>query len=106
MRTLILRNTTPLRLALAGALILMLAGTTTPLGLSGSPAHWAQRHRPAAPMASGDVTALLQKRGYRDVSAVRRKGAHFVVQATGSRGEQVTLVVDGLTGEISGLRRR
>ena len=88
------------------ALVLLLAGTAIPLGVSGSPAHWALRHRPAAPMSSSEVAAFLLERGYRDVSTVRRKGAHFVVQATGSRGERVTLVVDGLTGEISGLRRR
>jgi hypothetical protein len=63
-----------------------------------------QRARDA--MAADELVANLAARGYRDISAPRRKGGYYVVEAIGRRGERVTLIVDVWTGEVSGLRRR
>ena len=110
-------TTKPLCFTFAAALAL-LVGTmaATSLGtdpglihvLSGNaePLQPIRDRRPLEPISPGDVTAGLVGRGYRDVSTPLRKGAHYVVQATGRRGELLTIVVDVLTGEISGLRRR
>jgi hypothetical protein len=63
-----------------------------------------QRARDA--MAADELVANLVARGYRDISAPRRKGGYYVVEAIGRRGERITLIVDVWTGEVSGLRRR
>jgi hypothetical protein len=64
----------------------------------------AQRH--AEPMPAEDLVATLTARGYREVSAPRRKAGYYIVEAVGRRGERLTLIVDVWNGEIAGLRRR
>jgi hypothetical protein len=56
------------------------------------------------PLSVGDVTALLQTRGFKDVAVIRQRGANFVAEATGKLGERVRLVVNGRTGGIDGAR--
>jgi hypothetical protein len=56
------------------------------------------------PLGAGEVTALLQSRGFKDVAVIRQRGANFVAEATGKLGERVRLVVNGRTGGIDGAR--
>ncbi len=56
------------------------------------------------PLGAGEVTALLQARGFKDVTVIRQRGANFVAEATGKLGERVRLVVNGRTGGIDGAR--
>lgn len=62
--------------------------------------------RPLAgtPLGPVEVAASLKARGFVDVSAVRQRGRTFLAEATGPRGERVRLVVDGASGEISGMQ--
>jgi hypothetical protein len=56
------------------------------------------------PLGAGEVTALLQSRGFKDVAIIRQRGANFVAEATGKLGERVRLVVNGRTGGVDGAR--
>jgi hypothetical protein len=56
------------------------------------------------PLGAGEVAALLQARGFKDVAVLRQRGANFVAEATGKLGERVRLVVNGRTGGIDGAR--
>jgi len=56
------------------------------------------------PLGAGEVTTLLQARGFKDVAVLRQRGANFVAEATGKLGERVRLVVNGRTGGIDGAR--
>jgi hypothetical protein len=68
--------------------------------------HPIQQRRLDEAMSAGDLVTRLAARGYRDISAPRRKGSYYVVEAIGRRGERLTLIVDVWSGDISGLRRR
>ena len=103
--------------AAAGAAALAVAfGSAAPLGAepwlfqalshdTDSIAH-ARDRRSAGAIAADDLVANLAARGYRDISAPRRKGTYYVVEAIGRHGERITLIVDVWTGEVSGMRRR
>lgn len=62
--------------------------------------------RPPAGMAMGptEVAAGLRARGFLDIGTVRQRGRTFLAEATGPRGERVRLVIDGASGEISGMQ--
>ena len=76
------------------------------LSYDSDPLHPIQERRRGEPIAADDLVAGLAARGYRDISTPRRKGGYYVVEAIGQRGERLTLIVDAVTGEVSGLRRR
>lgn len=46
----------------------------------------------------------LYRRGFDDVEIVRVRGTTFIVSALGPQGAPVRLVVDGYTGEVTGVR--
>ena len=60
---------------------------------------------PRRPMVRDELTASLHTRGFRDVVFVRQRGATFIYEATGPRGERVRLIVNSVTGGIDGVRQ-
>ncbi len=52
-----------------------------------------------------EATASLQTRGFHDVAFVQQRGATYIFEATGQRGERVRLVVNSHTGTIDGVRQ-
>ena len=81
-------------------------GLTSVLAYDADTVHAVRDRRALDAMAADDLVANLAARGYREISAPRRKGGYYVVDALGRRGERITLIVDVWTGEVSGLRRR
>jgi hypothetical protein len=59
---------------------------------------------PKGPVTQGEIVKSLKKRGFRDIEVLRHRGQTFVVEATGSLGERVRLVINGRTGSIDGAR--
>lgn len=59
---------------------------------------------PKGPVTQVEIVNSLKKRGFRDIEAPRHRGQTFVVEATGSLGERVRLVINGRTGGIDGAR--
>lgn len=57
------------------------------------------------PMAQDELTTSLHTRGFRDVVFVQRRGATYIYEATGQRGERVRLIVNSVTGVIDGVRQ-
>lgn len=51
------------------------------------------------------IVSSLASRGYRNVVIKRVRGDSYVVEAEGSEGGRVLIVVDGHTTEITGLRQ-
>lgn len=64
------------------------------------------RHPPEGirPVEPDQVADSLMRRGFRDVSVVRQRGGAYICEATGPRGERVRLVVDAMSGDISGMQ--
>ncbi|MEP9348907.1 hypothetical protein [Xanthobacter sp. KR7-225] len=64
------------------------------------------KHPPegAHPVAPDEVADTLMRRGFTDVSVVRQRGGAYICEATGPRGERVRLVVDAMSGDISGMQ--
>lgn len=60
---------------------------------------------PRRPMARDELTASLHTRGFRDVVFIRQRGATYIYEATGQRGERVRLIVNSVTGGIDGVRQ-
>ena len=56
-------------------------------------------------MTSNEITAALHDRGFQDVVFIRHRGATYIFEATGSRGERVRLVVNSYSGTIDGVRQ-
>ena len=56
-------------------------------------------------MARDELTASLHTRGFRDVVFVQHRGATYIYEATGQRGERVRLIVNSVTGGIDGVRQ-
>lgn len=56
-------------------------------------------------MAQDELTTSLHTRGFRDVVFVRQRGATYIYEATGPRGERVRLIVNSVTGGIDGVRQ-
>ena len=56
------------------------------------------------PVAPDEVAGTLVQRGFTDVSVVRQRGGAYICEATGPRGERVRLVVDAMSGDISGMQ--
>lgn len=67
------------------------------------PPSGALQHADAA-LGTGEVVRAVKQRGFSDVELVRQRGNAFILEATGQRGERVRLVVDGATGDITGLQ--
>ncbi|MFS8035590.1 hypothetical protein ACI7BZ_01275 [Xanthobacter sp. AM11] len=78
----------------------------SPLPLTQPDPYRPYQGRPAAgpPRGPEQVAASLRSRGFVEVSAVRQRGRTFLAEATGPRGERVRLVIDGASGEISGMQ--
>lgn len=55
-------------------------------------------------IGQGEIVTTLKKRGFRDIDAPKRRGATYIVEATGALGERVRLVINGKTGGIDGVR--
>ncbi len=60
---------------------------------------------PRRPMAREELTASLHTRGFSDVVFLQQRGATYIYEATGSRGERVRLIVNSVTGGIDGVRQ-
>ena len=56
-------------------------------------------------LTGSEITASLHGRGFHDVTFIRQRGATYIFEATGSRGERVRLVVNSYTGTIDGVRQ-
>lgn len=60
---------------------------------------------PRRPMAQDELTTSLHTRGFSDVVFLQRRGATYIYEATGPRGERVRLIVNSVTGGIDGVRQ-
>ena len=60
---------------------------------------------PRRPMAQDELTTSLHTRGFRDVVFLQQRGATYIYEATGPRGERVRLIVNSVTGGIDGVRQ-
>ena len=65
--------------------------------------------RKAAPgirsvLSPAEVVSSLQGRGFQNISAPQRRGATYILEATGPLGERVRLIVNAVTGGIDGVR--
>lgn len=56
-------------------------------------------------LTGSEITASLHGRGFRDVTFIRQRGATYIFEATGQRGERVRLIVNSYTGTIDGVRQ-
>ena len=63
------------------------------------------RAAPRRPMARDELTASLRTRGFSDVVFLQQRGATYIYEATGQRGERVRLIVNSVTGGIDGVRQ-
>lgn len=50
------------------------------------------------------VHRILRRSGFSDVGAIRLRGPNYVVEAVGPRGNLVRVIIDGRSGDITGLR--
>lgn len=55
-------------------------------------------------LGTNEVVGALEKRGFRDISPPQNRGATYITEATGPRGERVRLIINGRTGGIDGVR--
>jgi hypothetical protein len=55
-------------------------------------------------LSSGEIISSLQGRGFQNISSPQRRGATYILEATGPRGERVRLIVNAMTGGIDGVR--
>lgn len=55
-------------------------------------------------IGQNEITNSLKKRGFHDISAPKRRGTTYIVEATGALGERVRLIINGKTGGIDGVR--
>src|SRR5688572_4782123 len=69
------------------------------LGYDGDPVRPIRERRPGEALSADDLVARLAARGYRDITAPRRKGSYYVVEAIGRRGERLTFIVDVWSGD-------
>ena len=56
------------------------------------------------PINQNEIVSTLKKRGFRDVDAPKRRGTTYIVEATGTLGERVRLIINGKSGGIDGVR--
>ncbi|HVT55303.1 MAG TPA: hypothetical protein VHD34_04560 [Xanthobacteraceae bacterium] len=56
------------------------------------------------PVNQNDIISSLKKRGFHDIKVPKHRGSTYVVEATGSLGERVRLIINGKTGNIDGVR--
>jgi hypothetical protein len=52
-----------------------------------------------------EAIASLRATGFSDIVFQRQRGATYIFEATGSRGERVRLIVNANTGNIDGVRQ-
>ena len=64
---------------------------------------WGQRQESGL-LPPRAITGSLLRRGYRDIDIKRVRGANYVATALSPHGGRVLVVVDGQSGEITGLR--
>ena len=57
-----------------------------------------------APLSPQQAKEQLEARGMREISPPQRRGRFAIMAATAPRGERMTLVIDLLSGEITGAR--
>jgi len=55
-------------------------------------------------LGSNEIVSALEKRGFRNISPPQNRGATYITEATGPRGERVRLIINGHTGGIDGVR--
>ncbi|MFG1478507.1 hypothetical protein V5F53_07535 [Xanthobacter sp. V4C-4] len=67
-------------------------------------AYEGQLPRAGRPLTPTTLVAGLEARGFSRVDILRRRGHSMLAEATGPRGERARLVVDTVTGEITGLQ--
>jgi hypothetical protein len=58
--------------------------------------------RPLRSRAS--IRETLRAQGFSEIDDLRRRGQVYVAEVTGPQGDRMRLVVDGLTGDVQGLR--
>jgi hypothetical protein len=57
-----------------------------------------------APRSYRSIRHSLARRGFSDVTRLRRRGLFYMAEATGPEGDRFRLVIDARTGTIEGLR--
>lgn len=67
-------------------------------------AYEGQLPRAGRPLNPTSLVAGLEARGFSQVDILRSRGRSMLCEATGPRGERARLVVDTVTGEITGLQ--
>jgi hypothetical protein len=55
-------------------------------------------------LGANDIVSSLQNKGFRDIAPPQRRGATYITEATGRRGERVRLIINGRSGGIDGVR--
>jgi hypothetical protein len=55
-------------------------------------------------VSQNDIISSLKKRGFHDIQVPKHRGSTYVVEATGTLGERVRLIINGKTGNIDGVR--
>ncbi|MEW6257899.1 MAG: hypothetical protein AB1592_18255 [Pseudomonadota bacterium] len=58
----------------------------------------------ASGMTPEALEATLRARGFSSISNLNRRGSAYICEATGPRRERVRLVLDAVSGEISGMQ--
>jgi hypothetical protein len=58
----------------------------------------------SAMLSAEIIAARLHARGYRDIAGLRLIGRTWLCQAIGPKGENVVLVIDAQSGDITGQR--
>jgi hypothetical protein len=55
-------------------------------------------------LSPSEIVSSLQGRGFQNISTPQNRGATYILEATGPRGERVRLIVNAVTGGIDGVR--
>lgn len=73
-------------------------------GLAPSYEEAVQQLTDARAMTPDALEATLRARGFSGITNLKRRGGAYVCEATGPRRERVRLVLDAMSGEISGVQ--
>ena len=58
-----------------------------------------------ADLSRGEAVRIARREGLVDVDDVGRRGSRFVVRGSDRRGDEITVVVDGRSGDVVDVRR-
>jgi hypothetical protein len=64
------------------------------------------RGPPREDLSRGEAIRIARREGLLDVDDVDRRGSRLIVRGQDRRGDDLTVVVDGITGDVLDVRRR